>query len=82
MYSVKVGHDDIQSVELRDDDFRATKTNGYGGVKKSYGYFNVERYGESRLYMYEASNSYIIIKLKDGEHIFLNGKSVEITQNI
>lgn len=82
MYSATINYEDIENVELKSDDFKATRTNGFGGIKKSYGYFNVQGYGQLRLYMYQASDSYIVITLKDGEYIFLNEKTDSLTKEL
>ena len=46
----------------------------------SLGYFNVEDYGNCRLYIYDKNNPYIMIKVKDIGYIFLSGTTLEETK--
>ena len=78
-YSFEFNVDEIEEVEFIDSIKVNLRTNGAATDKYSIGYFNVEGYGNCRLYIYDKNNKFIRVKLKDDEYIFISGTSKEET---
>lgn len=55
------------------------KENGFGMYNLSKGYFNVEKYGSSLLFI-RSGGPYLLIEMED-ETIFINGENAEQTKN-
>ena len=65
-YEIEFNIDDVEGVELINEMPKATiKTNGIGGSHYSIGYFKLEGYGNTPIYIYRNSSPYLKIKLKN-----------------
>ena len=72
--------EDIEKIELLNEMPIVTyKENGFGMSNLSKGYFHVEAYGSSLLFI-RNGGPYLLIELKD-EIIFINGENSEQTQS-
>lgn len=80
MYGSEFKISEIEEVKLVDDIKVKIRTNGIGMDEYSVGNFIVEDYGKCKLYIYNNSEPYILIKEKDGI-IFINGESKEETMS-
>lgn len=79
-YEIEFNIDDVEGVELINEMPKATiKTNGIGGSHYSIGYFKLEGYGNTPIYIYRNSSPYLKIKLKD-TYVFINGEKPDITK--
>lgn len=78
-YSFDFNVDEIEEVKFVDSIKVNLRTNGAATDKYSIGYFDVEDYGNCRLYIYDKNNKFIRVKLKNGEYIFISGISKEET---
>lgn len=79
-YEIEFNIDDVEGVELINEMPKATiKTNGIGGSHYSVGYFKLEGYGNTPIYIYRNSSPYLKIKLKD-TYVFINGEKPDITK--
>lgn len=79
-YGMEFNIDDVEGVELINEMPKATiKTNGIGGSHYSVGYFKLEGYGNTPIYIYRNSSPYLKIKLKD-KYVFINGEKPDITK--
>ena len=78
-YSFDFNVDEIEEIKIIDSIKVNLRTNGAATDKYAIGYFNVEGYGNCRLYIYDKNNKFIRVKLKDGEYIFISGTSKEET---
>src|SRR5699024_4342924 len=56
MYDIVMKRDEVVSVSIIDEMPSGIRTNGYGGTDKSYGNFNIDNYGRSKLYVYNKIN--------------------------
>ena len=75
----------IESVELVDTlPATGTRTNGYGGVSKSYGHFYFDGYGACDLYVYNDTGKYVCLRLSgdDPAYVFLNAETVDATETL
>ncbi|MEG2640818.1 MAG: PH domain-containing protein [Bacilli bacterium] len=71
MYGTTFEINDIEEVNMVDSFSKLFRTNGAGTDRYSLGNYSVERYGKSKLYVYNENPPYIAIKLK-GEYIFID----------
>ena len=79
-YEIEFNIDDVEGVELINEMPKATiKTNGIGGSHYSIGYFKLEGYGNTPIYIYRNSSPYLKIKLKN-TYVFINGEKPDITK--
>lgn len=70
---------DIEEITLIEDlPSKGIRTNGVGGGKYSLGNFNLDTYGQCKLYIYKDNPPYIVVKLKN-LYIFFNAKTPEET---
>lgn len=77
-YDLTVARDQVESVELVDSlPANGTRTNGYGGITKSYGRFHFDGYGACMMYVYNDADAYIQLKLtgEDPAYVFLSGET-------
>lgn len=82
MYDMTFQKDEVISVSLIKELPNGIRTNGYSGVSKNFGYFIINEYGNSLLYIYNNVNQYIVVELNgsDPGYVFINDKSVEKTE--
>jgi len=61
-----------------------TRTNGYGGVEKSYGHFEFDGYGKCMVYMYNHADKFIILKLDQNNpsYVIFNEKTAQQTDSM
>lgn len=78
-YSFEFNVSEIEEVKFIDSIKVNLRTNGAATDRYAIGYFNVEGYGNCRLYIYDRNNKFISVKLKDGGYIFISGTSKEET---
>ncbi len=71
---------DISEIELRDSKNVGSRVFGFGGPRLLMGSFVNDELGEYTRYSYTASDSEIIITLRDGRHIVLSGESAGATK--
>lgn len=77
-YDLTVVRDQVESVELIDSlPANGTRTNGYGGISKSYGRFHFDGYGACMMYVYNDTGVYVQLKLAgdDPAYVFLSGET-------
>lgn len=79
VYSYQFDVKDIRSITLIDTLPKGIRTNGASTERYSIGYFDLNGYGKSRLFIIGPS-PYIVIKLDD-LYVFLNGETMEQTQD-
>lgn len=79
-YGFDFNIDQIEEVKMVDSIKVNIRTNGAATDKYSIGYFDVEGYGNCRLYIYDKKNPYIMVKVKDEGYIFIAGTSKEETE--
>lgn len=84
MYDMSVSREDIISASIINQLPANRRTNGYGGMKKSFGHFFVEGYGKTMFYVYNDVGEYIMIQLKDRNpgYIIMNEKTTEETRTL
>lgn len=84
MYDTDIGLDQIVSVTTIDALPGGTRTNGYGGLDKSFGHFSLEGYGKCMLYVYNDVDLYVVLGLKGGDpaYVIVNDKSPELTEGL
>lgn len=78
LYGLTVERDQVESVELVQElPANGTRTNGYGGISKSYGHFNFDSYGACMLYVYNNAEAFIQLNLTgdDPAYVFLNAET-------
>jgi len=82
MYDLSIEKSKIVSVSTLDDLPRSMRTNGYGGVNKSFGHFHVDGYGKCMLYMYAKGGGYVVLKLEGDNpgYVIVNGKTPQETE--
>ena len=58
------------------------RTNGYGGVNKSFGHFSLDGYGKCMLYVYNNVDEYIVLKLEGDNpgYVIINDRSLSQTK--
>lgn len=84
-YGVEVDFDQIQEIELSKQDLSGIRTNGFGGQEKSFGFFNLENYGSTRLFVYNDQPSHISLLLEEGNEpqwLIFNQSTAEETENL
>lgn len=82
MYDLSIDKSRIVSVSTLESLPRSSRTNGYGGVSKSFGHFTVDGYGKCMFYVYSQGGAYIVLKL-DGDnpgYVMVNGKTPADTE--
>lgn len=67
MYGLEVAYDQIESIELNEGPLEGSRTNGFGGMEKRFGHFNLEGYGPVELFIYDSHPYHIDIQFSDGE---------------
>ena len=84
MYHTTFDASDLVSVEMLSDLPDSTRTNGFGGANKSFGHFHVDGYGSSMFYLYNDTDAYIVLQLKDNKqkYVFVNDKTIEETDEL
>lgn len=84
MYNRSLNYTEIEEVKLSDERISAYRTNGYGGIKKSYGHFDVKGYGNTMYYCYNDIPERIFIKVKGKceNWYILNEKTKDQTRRI
>lgn len=78
-YGTTFNIEDVQEIELVNDIPSRFRTDAIGTDRYSLGYYSVNGYGKSLLYVYSKNPPYIKIKLKD-KYIFINGENKEETE--
>lgn len=78
LYGTTFNLAEIQSIDIINTLPKSTKTNGSQTSKLEIGYFNVDGYGKSELYIKNDIHEIIVIKLKD-KYIFINADSYDMT---
>lgn len=85
LYDLTLTREQIESVELVDTlPATGTRTNGYGGVSKSYGHFYFDGYGACDLYVYNDTGKYVCLRLSgdDPAYVFLNAQTAAATETL
>lgn len=84
LYNRKIDYKNIVEVKLSDEKISATRTNGYGGIKKAYGHFRVKEYGNTMFYCYSDVKNRLFIRLQNTpeEWYILTGKTEEETTEL
>lgn len=83
LYDLTVERDQVESVELVQElPANGTRTNGYGGISKSYGHFNFDSYGACMLYIYNDTGTFIQLDMTGDvpSYVFLNAETVGETE--
>ena len=80
-YDYEFKSSDIEEIKLVDSVSFNIRTNGIGTDKYCRGSFRSSEYGSCRVYIYNESNPYIIVKLKNN-HFIYNEKTKEETMKI
>lgn len=80
-YNYEFSASDIEEIKIVDDVSFKLKTNGIGTNEYSRGSFKSREYGKCRVYIYNKSKPYIIVKLKDNYFIY-NEKTKDETMKI
>lgn len=81
MYDRSINKEDIVSIEKVNSIPQGIRSNGFGGLKKNFGHFSLDTYGNVMLYIYNDVDNYIIVKTKDQTFIF-NDTSVDATDTL
>lgn len=77
-YDLAIERNQVESVELvRALPANGTRTNGYGGVSRSFGHFRFDGYGACMLYVYNNAEAFIQLNLAgdDPAYVFLNAET-------
>jgi uncharacterized membrane protein len=84
MYDMTLEKEQVESVSIVNRLPNGTRTNGYGGVNRSFGHFNLHEYGDCVLYIYNNVNQYIVVQLKGKEpsYVIVNDKTIEKTESL
>ncbi|AEG61240.1 DUF5808 domain-containing protein [Desulforamulus ruminis] len=84
MYDISLEKNQVISVSITDKIPKGTRTNGYGGVNKSFGHFSIEGFGKCMLYIYNDVDKYIVLKLEgdDPGYVIVNDKSQDKTEQL
>ncbi len=80
-YNYEFSASDIEEIKLVDEVHFRLKTNGIGTNEYSRGSFKSKEYGKCRVYIYNNSKPYIIVKLKNNYFIY-NEKTKDETMNV
>lgn len=83
LYESYIPVEEIERAELTQTSLEGTRTNGYGGQDKAYGYFTLEEYGLVKLYIYPDNPHHIDLLLNSDENprwIIFNEPTVEETE--
>jgi hypothetical protein len=83
MYGFEINYSDINDVALVDNiPVIKMRTNGFsfGTVRK--GFFNLDKYGKTRLLIHSKNSPYLIISKKSGERTIINFKNKAETEDI
>lgn len=78
MYAFSFDINEIQEIKKVDVLPKGARTNGAATEVYNLGNFNLNGYGNSRMYVYKENPPFIIVKLKD-IYLFINGKTKETT---
>jgi hypothetical protein len=84
VYGMNIEKNQIVSISLVDKIPQGSRTNGYGGVNKSFGHFTLDGYGKCNIYIYNKVGSFILLQLKGDSpaYVILNDKSVSDTERL
>ena len=84
MYDISIEKEQINTVSIINQLPNGIRTNGYGGVNKSFGHFTFDKYGNCMLYVYNNVNQYVVIDLKGSNpnYIIINDKTMEETETL
>ena len=82
MYDMTIERDQVDAVSVIDQLPSGTRTNGYGGMEKSYGHFYFDGYGACMIYVYNDAGPYIVMRLKgtDPGYVIVNRQTGAETQ--
>ena len=84
MYDKTVTREEVQNVELISGDLPSgVRTNGYGGLEKSFGHFRLDGYGDCMLYVYNDVPCAVVLTVSDADgvsYVFVNEESTEKTE--
>jgi len=82
MYDFSFEKNQVVSVYTLESLPPSMRTNGYGGVSKSFGHFSVEGYGKCLFYVYRHGGGYIVLKLEGDNpgYVIVNGKTQDETE--
>ena len=84
MYDKTVTRDEVQNVELISGGLPSgVRTNGYGGLEKSFGHFRLDGYGDCMLYVYNDVPCAVVLTVSDTDgvsYVFVNEESAEKTE--
>lgn len=81
LYDYEFSASDIEEIKLVDEVSFKIRTNGIGTDEYSRGSFKSREYGKCRVYIYNESKPYIIVKLKNNYFIY-NEKTKDDTINV
>ena len=81
LYDLTVTRDDVTDITVIDEIPSGTRTNGYGGMSKSYGHFHLDEYGNCMIYIYHDTPCAVVLTI-DGEpgHVLVNAETAADTQ--
>lgn len=84
MYDMQVDRAQVVSVSLAGSLPDGIRTNGYGGIHQSYGYFSLDGYGSCKLYVFNDVKEYIVIRLQNAKtgYVILNEPTQEATEEL
>ncbi|NLK75175.1 MAG: hypothetical protein GX288_07805 [Clostridiales bacterium] len=82
MYDMTIDKDQIASVSIISTLPKGIRTNGYGGIRKSYGNFQINDYGPCKLYIYNDLGKFIVLELTTTtpSYVIINKKTLEDTE--
>lgn len=82
MYDMTLQRDQVDSISMIDQLPSGTRTNGFGGMEQSFGHFYFDGYGACMIYVYNHTDSYIVLQLKgtDPGYVIVNGPTQAATQ--
>lgn len=82
MYDINITKEQVASISVINTLPKASRTNGYGGINKSFGHFSIDGYGKCMLYVYKDVDQYIVIDLIDSNpaYVIFNDNSLEKTE--
>ena len=84
-YDLTVERGQVESAELVQSlPANGTRTNGYGGISKSYGHFRFDGYGACMMYVYNDTDVYVQLRLtgEDPAYVFLNAETEAETEEL
>lgn len=86
MYDKTVTREEVQNVELISGDLPSgVRTNGYGGLEKSFGHFRLDGYGDCMLYVYNDVPCAVVLTVSDADgisYVFVNEETTEKTETL